>query len=106
MRSVRVAVLLAVSSLPQVVLAQIDQTSTAARFRAANLLLSEVIQALARFQYPELDTSDFSQKVAPYQNFLENLKNDVRREGKLNDSKLAALSFFAAPASTTLKISL
>jgi hypothetical protein len=94
MQRIWAAALLILSSTPIVGQAEEKQFSAAARFRAAGLILAEFARSVAEFQYPNLNPTDFPEKLSPYQEFIKNISLDLKDDGALDDQKRAALSFF------------
>jgi hypothetical protein len=103
MQRIWAAALLIFTSTPCVGQANEKQVSTAAQFRAANIILNEVIQSLARFDYPNIDTADFSEKMSPYQEFLQSLEQDLKGDGTLDEPNRAALSFFCSTGMSNIQ---
>lgn len=95
------AVTLLLVSLPAVIRA--DQFNMASRFRAAHLVLQELVDSLSQFDYPQLDTSSFPELISPYRDFLQGMEQALRNSDKLDNAQQGALSFFCSAGISNIK---
>jgi hypothetical protein len=75
----------------------------AAPYRAAEILLQNVVDQVTAFKYPGVNTSDLPELIAPYKSQLKELGDTLLREGKLSEKQLAELSFLCAPGILNIK---
>ncbi|MFZ9520084.1 MAG: hypothetical protein ACO3A4_06350 [Silvanigrellaceae bacterium] len=80
-----------------------DRFAEAAPFRAAEILLQDVIDQVSKFNYPGVNTSDIPDLLLPYREQLRNLGDTLLRDEKLTDKHLSELSFLCSPGLLNMK---
>jgi len=73
---------------------QTAQYMQIARFKAASAILERVVNEVASFKYPGVNTSDIPELMAPYLMMLVEAQESLRRNDKLSQRQLAELAFF------------